>query len=269
MVEAVGRGLERLAAGDLTFRLDEPLPPAYEALRFDLNSAMGQLEGLVEGITAIAFAIRAESGTLAVAATDLSRRTEAQATRIVETAAALSAITATVHQAPPPPPPRAAGGAAQAGYAGGFAIVAAEVRTLAQRTGEAAKRIRGLTTISTGHVVKGVRLVGEAGQSLDRILGQIGEVSSAVAGIAASTQTQASGLAEVNGAVQQMDEARQQNTVMVAQSTDAVQALRAKAERLAELAGRFRVAGQHGARDGSLQGEASFRAAAKPKAIAA
>ena len=96
VVGSIGAGLVRLAEGDLTFRLDTELPPAYEKLRIDLNAAMEQLQGVVCGIIANTGALRSGAGEVAQAAEDLSRRTEQQAASLEQTAAALEEITSTV-----------------------------------------------------------------------------------------------------------------------------------------------------------------------------
>jgi methyl-accepting chemotaxis protein len=130
--------------------------------------------------------------------------------------------------------------AARAGEAGkGFAVVASEVRALAQRSAEAAKEIRALISASTQNVGAGVELVGQAGTALERIVGQIGEMAGLVGGIAASAQEQATGLDQVNHAVNQMDSATQQNVAIVEESTAASHALAAEAMRLSELVERF------------------------------
>jgi methyl-accepting chemotaxis protein len=89
-------GLQRLAAGDLAFQINEPFSADFEALRHNLNSAVGQLNTTMIEITQAAFSI--ESGTFEISqsATDLSRRTEQQAASLEETAAALDQITANV-----------------------------------------------------------------------------------------------------------------------------------------------------------------------------
>jgi methyl-accepting chemotaxis protein len=134
--------------------------------------------------------------------------------------------------------------AARAGEAGkGFAVVASEVRALAQRSAEAAKEIKGLIQASTTHVSSGVELVGETGKALDRIAIQVTEINAIVAEIAASAQEQSTGLAEVNTAVNEMDQVTQQNAAMVEQSTAASHSLAQEADALATLIGRFDVGG--------------------------
>jgi methyl-accepting chemotaxis protein len=79
VVGSIGAGLAHLAEGNLTFRLDAELPPAYEKLRIDLNAAMEQLQGVVRGIISNTGALRLGASEVAQAADDLSRRTEQQA----------------------------------------------------------------------------------------------------------------------------------------------------------------------------------------------
>ena len=135
--------------------------------------------------------------------------------------------------------------AARAGDAGrGFAVVAQEVRALAQRSADAAKEIKGLIRASSEQVDKGVKLVGETGQTLDQILGQVIEINDLVGEIAASSKEQASGLAEVNAAVNQMGQVIHQNGAMVEQSAAATSALAAEVEELERLLGGFQVGAQ-------------------------
>ena len=141
--------------------------------------------------------------------------------------------------------------AARAGEAGrGFAVVASEVRALAQRSAEAAKEIKTLISSSTQQVGQGVHLVGETGDALQRIVGRVEEIDSLVGEIAASAQEQATGLAEVNGAVNQMDQVTQQNAAMVEESTAASHALANEAEALAGSVARFKIGHKQAASSG-------------------
>ena len=98
VVRSIGEGLERLAARDLTFRLKEALPPAYEKLRADYNNAVDKLSAAIGMVAENTSAIRMGSDEIASAADDLSRRTEQQAASLEETAAALDQITSTVRK---------------------------------------------------------------------------------------------------------------------------------------------------------------------------
>ncbi|MFZ5718667.1 MAG: globin-coupled sensor protein [Pseudomonadota bacterium] len=135
--------------------------------------------------------------------------------------------------------------AARAGDAGkGFAVVASEVRALAQRSAEAAKEIKTLISASSQQVEEGVGLVGRTGEALERIVGRVAEITSLVSEIAASAREQSTALAEVNLAVNQMDQMTQQNAAMVEESTAASHALASEARQLASLLSRFDVGGQ-------------------------
>jgi methyl-accepting chemotaxis protein len=134
--------------------------------------------------------------------------------------------------------------AARAGDAGrGFAVVAQEVRALAQRSAEAAREIKGLISESSDHVRAGVNLVGQTGEALNRIVGRVAAIDDLVRQISSSSQEQASGLAEVNTAVNHMDQVVQQNAAMVEQATAATHSLKGETAQLVSLVGRFRIGG--------------------------
>ena len=126
--------------------------------------------------------------------------------------------------------------AARAGEAGrGFAVVASEVRSLAQRSSEASKGIRGLITSSSGRVQEGVEFVNRAGSALGDIVESIKQVVDIVSEIAAASGEQASGIDEVNKSLVRMDEVTQQNSALVEENAATAKAL---SQQAAEMTGR-------------------------------
>jgi methyl-accepting chemotaxis protein len=132
--------------------------------------------------------------------------------------------------------------AARAGEAGrGFAVVASEVRSLAQRSSQAAKDIKNLIANSSGEVREGVELVNEAGNALTEIATSIKDVAAIVAEIAAASSEQSSGIAQVNKALSQMDEITQQNSALVEQSAATAQTLETQAAAMSAQVGVFQI----------------------------
>ncbi|NVJ97625.1 MAG: PAS domain-containing protein [Alphaproteobacteria bacterium] len=132
--------------------------------------------------------------------------------------------------------------AARAGDAGkGFAVVASEVRTLAQRSSDAAKNIKELIVDSGNQVQSGVKLVNEAGKSLKEIVESIKSVTEIVSEIAAASKEQATGIEEINSAVTEMDEMTQQNSALVEENTAAARALEEQAESMRDDMSYFTV----------------------------
>ena len=132
--------------------------------------------------------------------------------------------------------------AARAGDAGrGFAVVASEVRSLAQRSSQAAKDIKILISTSSGEVENGVRLVNEAGSSLNEIVGSIKQIVAIVGDIAAASAEQAAGLEHVNKALTQMDEVSQQNSALVEQNAAAAKTLEEQSTGMNERVSFFRT----------------------------
>ncbi|MFT3956666.1 MAG: methyl-accepting chemotaxis protein [Piscinibacter sp.] len=133
--------------------------------------------------------------------------------------------------------------AARAGEQGrGFAVVASEVRSLAQRSAEAAKEIKGLIGTSVDKVETGSRLVADAGATMSEIVGSVQRVSDVIGEITASSSEQSDGIGQVNTAVNQLDQMTQQNAALVEQSTAAAESLRHQAQRLSEALAGFRLA---------------------------
>ena len=133
--------------------------------------------------------------------------------------------------------------AARAGEQGrGFAVVAGEVRTLAQRSAQAAREIKSLIVTSTDRVDSGAKLVSEAGSAMDEIVSAIQRVTDMMRDISASASEQSDGIVQVNQAVTQLDQMTQQNAALVEQSAAAAESLREQARRLSGAVNVFRLA---------------------------
>ncbi|WP_393999899.1 Cache 3/Cache 2 fusion domain-containing protein [Luteimonas sp. WGS1318] len=132
--------------------------------------------------------------------------------------------------------------AARAGEQGrGFAVVASEVRTLAQRSAQAAKEIKGLIDDSTSKVSDGAALAGQAGKTMGEIVASVQRVTDIMSEIAAASQEQASGIDQVNQTITQMDETTQQNAALVEEASAAARAMEEQAAALSETVAIFRV----------------------------
>ncbi len=130
--------------------------------------------------------------------------------------------------------------AARAGEQGrGFAVVAGEVRTLAQRSAQAAKEIKALIGDSVDKVESGARLVGDAGGTMTEIVGSVQRVSDIISEVTVASHEQSGRVDEVNEAVAQLDRATQQNAALVEQGAAAAESLKEQAERLATLVSMF------------------------------
>ncbi len=132
--------------------------------------------------------------------------------------------------------------AARAGDQGrGFAVVAGEVRSLAQRSATAAKEIKDLIGQSVAQVSEGTRLVDEAGKTIDEVVISARRVADLMGEIAAASEEQHTGIEQVNRAVAQMDEVTQQNAALVEEASAAAQSMAAQSNGLRDVVTVFRV----------------------------
>jgi methyl-accepting chemotaxis protein len=169
--------------------------------------------------------------------------------------------------------------AARAGELGrGFAVVASEVRSLAQRSGEAAKEIKGLIHTSVERVEHGSALVDRAGRTMNEVVDSIRRVSAIVGEISAASLQQSTGVGQVGEAIGQMDQVTQQNAALVEESAAAAESLRGQAGALVHAVAVFKLVQEApggvgpvaSAREAGYSGpanspaRASCRAAARP-----
>jgi len=297
VVDGLGRGLERLARGDLTYRVRDDWAGEYQKIQNDFNNAIDQLQDTLTAIVESTREVSSASAEISSSTTDLSQRTEEQAANLEETSASMEEISATVKknaenaqlanglmQGTRDVAGRggevvaqavsamsriedssrrisdiisvideiarqtnllalnAAVEAARAGEAGrGFAVVASEVRSLAQRSSQAAKDIKDLITNSTGAVGQGVQLVNRAGEALNEIVKSINEVATIVADIANASAEQASGIDQINKALSQMDEVTQQNSALVEENAATAKTLEHQSNALDGRVAAFRL----------------------------
>ncbi len=297
VVASLGAGLERMAKGDLSYRLDDEFAAEYIKIRDDFNGAIGQLQQTISAIVSSTREVTNASAEISTSTTDLSQRTEEQAASLEQTTASMEEIAATVkknaesaQQASQSASAtrevadrggqvvaqaveamariedssrkiadiigvideiarqtnllalNAAVEAARAGEAGrGFAVVASEVRSLAQRSSQAAKDIKDLITNSSSQVKDGVDLVNKAGAALTEIVTSIKSVADTVAQIAAASAEQATGLEQVNRALTQMDEVTQQNSALVEENAATAKTLENQAVAMTEQVAVFRL----------------------------
>ncbi|WP_377299368.1 methyl-accepting chemotaxis protein [Rhizobium sp. SGZ-381] len=132
--------------------------------------------------------------------------------------------------------------AARAGEAGkGFAVVAQEVRELAQRSANAAKQIKTLIDVSNSEVSGGVELVNQTGDALLKIESHIARINDGILVLVDAYRQQASGLQEINGALNNMDQTTQQNAAMVEETSAACHELLSQSQLMQDAANRFQL----------------------------
>ena len=132
--------------------------------------------------------------------------------------------------------------AARAGEQGrGFAVVAGEVRSLAQRSAQAAREIKGLIGESVEKVENGSRLVHTAGETMGKVVSQVQRVSDLIGEITSASMEQSTGIGQIGDAVNQLDQVTQQNAALVEQSAAAAESLQHQAGQLAQVVAQFRL----------------------------
>ncbi|WP_454862609.1 methyl-accepting chemotaxis protein [Paraburkholderia fungorum] len=212
-------------------------------------ASMEQLTGAVRqnaenasqasSLAGAASSVALEGGTAVDRVVDTMESIDAAATKIAEIIGVIESIAFQTNILAL----NAAVEAARAGEQGrGFAVVAGEVRSLAQRSADAAKDIRSLIEDSVGKVQSGTKLAAEAGQTMHNIVASIKRVAGIVSEITAATHEQARGIERVHQVITQMDEMTQQNAALVGQAASSSASLHDSAGRLRQVVAVFDVA---------------------------
>ncbi|HXZ08087.1 MAG TPA: methyl-accepting chemotaxis protein [Paraburkholderia sp.] len=131
-------------------------------------------------------------------------------------------------------------------YGRGFAVVASEVRSLAQRSSSAAKEIKELIGASVDKIRQGSELAGEAGKTMSEVTIAVGQVTTIMGEIAAASDEQSRGIAQVNLAITQMDDVTQQNAALVEEAAAASRSLEDQGRQLNETVAAFRLRSRDG-----------------------
>ncbi|CFW83775.1 methyl-accepting chemotaxis protein [Bordetella pertussis] len=245
-----GRHFDRIADGDLTAAIaargDNEIGALYSAMRASMAELAGTVRATAEHAdqasrqAAGATELARQGGTAVAQVVASMRDIASGAQRIAEIVGLVDSLAFQTNVLAL----NAAVEAARAGPQGrGFAVVAGEVRSLAQRSAQAAREIKGLIDDSSARVASGVQQVNLAGATMGEIVQSIDRVTQLVAGISEASATQAAGIASVNLAVADAERATQENAAMAEQTAAAAASLEAQAQALRQAVAVFRLAG--------------------------
>ena len=234
--------IRHIAAGDLTHSINADGSNEMALLAVNVRDMQQALANTVSVVRDGADTIYTGAGEIAAGSNDLSSRTEQQAASLEETAASMEQLTATVKQNADNARQATslAKNASQTAQKGGT-VVDGEVRTLAQRSAQAAKEIKALIDDSGNRVNAGTALVHEAGETMAEIVSAVTRVTDIMGEIASASDEQSRGIDQVGQAVAEMDRVTQQNASLVEESASAAAALEEQAARLNQTVAVFKV----------------------------
>jgi methyl-accepting chemotaxis protein-1 (serine sensor receptor) len=244
-VEAIATASREIAHGnnDLSVRTEQQASNLQQTA-----SSMEEISGTVQTTSGHAVRARDIAGSASTLATDGGAcvgRMVATMGQIRDASARIGSITGVIDGIAFQTNILALNAAVEAARAGeqgrGFAVVAGEVRTLAQRSAEAAKEIKALIGASSEKVEAGHQLAETAGQTIEQVVEKVREVASLVTDISSAGLEQSAGLGLVNRAVAQLDTSTQQNAALVEQTAAAAQSLSQQASRLAAAVSVFKL----------------------------
>jgi methyl-accepting chemotaxis protein len=243
--EAIATGSGQIAAGnrDLSSRTEHQASSLEETA-----SSIGELTSTVKqnadnalqanGMAADTSRIAAKGGELVAQVVDTMDAIDASSKKIVDIIAVIDGIAFQTNILAL----NAAVEAARAGEQGrGFAVVASEVRTLAQRSSNAAKEIKVLIDASVANVDAGTALVAQAGSTISDVVASVSRVTVIMSDIANASREQSAGIEQVNLAIGQMDQVTQQNAALVEEAAAAAGSLSDQANHLSQVVGAFKT----------------------------
>jgi len=251
-VAAVRRGVDEITVGSREIAAgNTDLSSRTEEQAASLEQTAASMEELASTVKQNADNAR-QANQLAASASDVAERGGQAVSEVVSTMQSISASSSKISEIVSVIDGiafqtnilalNAAVEAARAGEQGkGFAVVAGEVRSLAQRSAQAAKEIKGLIEDSVNKVGAGSQQVERAGATMQEIVASVKRVTDIMGEISAASEEQSSGIDQVNRAVSQMDEVTQQNAALVEEAAAAAGSLQEQAQRLAEAVSVFKI----------------------------